>query len=95
MQTAAPERQPICLRVLQAKMTSLPGSSEPSAEAGREARLCCIYRHAAAPFDPAVRAKVIGTRVLFLPLGDSFITQRVSCKRGNVHFACQRIYTPV
>lgn len=92
MQTVAPERQPICSCVLQAKMTSLQGSIKLSAEAGREAQLCCIYRSALAPFDPAVRAKVIGKRVLFLLLGDSSITQRVSCKRGNMRFACQHIY---
>lgn len=52
-------------------MTSLHGSIKLSAEAGRNAQLCCIYRCALAPFDPMVRAKVIGTQVLFLLLGDS------------------------
>lgn len=42
-----------------------------------------------------VPAKVIGTQVVFLLLGHSFITQHVSCKRGNVLFACQLIYTLV
>lgn len=40
-------------------------------------------------------AKAIGRQVVFLLLGHSFITQHVSCKQGNVLFACQLIYTLV
>lgn len=52
-------------------MTSLQGGVKLSAEAGRKAQLCCTYHYALAPFDPMVRAKVIGKEVVFLLLGDS------------------------
>jgi len=62
---------------------------------GREAQPSCIYCFVLAPFDPMVSAKVIGTQVVFLLLGGSFITQHVSSEQGNMDFACQHIYVLV
>lgn len=91
VQTIAPKWQPICLCVLQAKMTSLQGSIKLRAEAGRKFHPYYIYCYALAPFDPMVCAKVIGTQVLFLLLGELFIMQHASWKRGK-HVPCMSAY---
>lgn len=88
------EQQPLgarahLLRVLLAKMTSLPWlhyqAARGDSRAGRRAQPCstCLLWS---------RAVCQGNwQVLVLPLGNSFIAQHDSCRWGNVFFVCQHI----